>query len=107
MLNKNRKLTIDEVNLRSLQNPTRIAAYRKFVDDPENASRINSQTCVVCFYAWGMAGQAFTETNCAKCEKLMQFSETDTDMLCKPCALESRLCKKCGSDMKYKERRRI
>lgn len=71
--------------------------------DEEREKRREKQLCKYCYYinSGGVAGQAFTSSTCAFCQKDTMFSTTHTDALCLECAQENRVCKECMADMEY------
>lgn len=74
--------------------------------DERRDERIASQRCKACFYFPRMAGQAITAQPCACCAAPQTYSNTDTDVLCLPCASEHALCKHCGGDLDMRAARR-
>jgi hypothetical protein len=83
-----------------------IAAGQQMDDDPEKGKRQRAQLCRWCHYAASrIAGQAFTDRNCGICNKDMQFSSTDTDVVCSDCATKHELCKHCGADRELRPKR--
>ncbi|MBM5783156.1 MAG: hypothetical protein FJ368_07055 [Pelagibacterales bacterium] len=76
-------------------------------EDPQKQERIKNCTCLVCWYrSGGMHTNSFVHTNCKSCNKDLQFVNSNTDEVCIDCAKEHKLCKHCGADIEYKERRK-
>jgi hypothetical protein len=76
-----------------------LAMAEKLTTDPDKEKRLKAQRCLSCFYFVAIAGQAFTDANCACCDKPETYSNTNTDLLCLDCACTSNLCKHCGADI--------
>ena len=64
--------------------------------------------CKYCSYikTTRIGGSAMTESECGLCEKMMVFSSTVVDRLCRDCAERNLLCKHCGGDIDMKIRRK-
>ncbi len=77
--------------------------------DSERKKRLESNLCKYCYYLRGsiIAGAAITTTTCMICSKEMTFGSTATDKICSECAKNHKLCKRCISDIDYKERRKL
>jgi hypothetical protein len=76
-------------------------------EDPQKQERVKNCECLVCWYrSGGMHTNAFVYTNCKSCNKDLQFANSNTDEVCIDCAKEHKLCKHCGADIEYKERRK-
>lgn len=89
----------------------RISYMRDFLqkidEDPDKKKRLEKQECKVCFYQTSrIAGQSFTSTECSICDKEITHGNTDVDRLCQECAKAANLCKHCGADIEYKNRRK-
>ena len=78
-----------------------------YLSDPEKERRLAKQECVICYYGTRIGGAAMTQSNCKLCDTTLQFSSTNVDRLCKPCAKEHGLCKHCSADIEYKERKKL
>lgn len=76
--------------------------YRK---DPQKADRLSKQECVVCFYGSRIGGAAITFRDRAFCGDRCTSGNTNVDVMCRSCAKQAGLCKHCGADMDYKNRR--
>ena len=78
----------------------RIEATRRRVEamlkDEHRDRRQKALECIWCYYNHGMMGQAFTEWNCARCEKEASHPDTGVPFLCESCAKETNLCMYCG-----------
>ena len=81
--------------------------YKRIVEDPDYHDRIINQECQVCYYGSRVGGSSMTITECGICNKEMTFGNTDVDVLCIDCAMNKRVCKHCGADMEYKNRRKL
>lgn len=89
----------------------RIDHYRKIlaaVDlDPDKRRRHDVAECALCFYQQGrMAGAAFTTRQCAFCDEELKSGSTDVNVMCLKCAVITGLCKHCGADVDYKNKRK-
>ncbi len=104
---ENKTLTLDDVKHRTWMQKGRLEHFQKIVNDTDKKNRLENQECVCCHYDSKMGGAAMTKTNCSMCEKEMHFGSTSIDRLCKECAKEHGLCKHCGADMDYKQRRKL
>lgn len=77
-----------------------------YAEDPEKKTREKEHLCKVCYYdSSRVGGSAITTTECAMCTIKMVFSNTCVDVLCDDCAKKAQLCKHCGSDIHYVNRR--
>lgn len=103
------ELDIDMNNIGKLDYIKRtIQLAKDLQNDPENKNRLSESECLVCYYGQrGMHTNAFVYTNCQCCNKELQFVNSDTDKTCLECAINHKLCKHCGSDIQYKNRRKI
>lgn len=80
----------------------------KYKHDLDKRERKAAHLCKPCYYIMGtVAGQAFTETECALCFKKLGFSSTLVDAICEECAKKKGLCRRCGGDLNSKVRRKI
>jgi hypothetical protein len=72
-----------------------------YVIDARMESRQRDQECKYCFYfrRGGMAGQAFTEWNCAVCGGEQMHPNTACPKVCKDCSKKLELCTQCGADL--------
>lgn len=69
-------------------------------EDPQAQERKAAQRCPLCFYSAHrqIVQHAFTSRPCGYCNELQVYANTDTDVLCSPCAEQLGLCKRCGAD---------
>ncbi len=74
--------------------------------DSRKEDRIKEQECRHCFYVRRMGGAAMTTRPCGCCAEEIMYGSTNTDALCKPCAIEHKLCTHCGGDIDMKVHRR-
>lgn len=81
-------------------------AYKAVVFDEQHNERLKSQECQVCYYGSRVGGASITTTYCGICGKEMQFGNTCVDVLCEDCAKKYDLCKHCGGDMNFLNRRK-
>ena len=80
---------------------------KDIVEDPEKEKRLKQQLCNICYYGSRVGGAMITSKACESCGKEQTFSNTNTDILCQECAKNMGVCKHCGSDMNYKNRRKL
>lgn len=106
-----KKFSIEYLSHRTAMQKSRVLDYgiitAKLVNDPDKEDRLKDQNCVCCYYIPTIAGQGFTDSNCANCDTKMTFSTTSTDKLCETCATKFDACKHCGADINYKTRYRL
>lgn len=76
-----------------------LRAAKKFSTDPDRKARLTAQLCLPCFYGSRMAGQAFTNKPCDCCGEMQTYSSTDTDKLCRNCAVEHSVCRHCSANI--------
>lgn len=104
----NRKpLTIDDVQWRTSMQVERLKDLQKIIEDPERKERLENQECQLCHYDRKIGGAAMTSAECGLCETTVHSGNTNIDRLCKACAISHNLCKHCGADMDYKNRRKL
>ena len=90
----------------------RIASMRELLDkidtDPQKKDRIKKCECKICFYQTGgrIGGAAMTDRECAFCGEVMHFGSTATNKMCQGCATKAGLCKICGADINYVNKRK-
>jgi hypothetical protein len=107
------KLTLDEV-----RSSTHFAERRcdDFLTKAENLGedrqayeRHKAQECLWCYYVAGnrIVGQAFTNYHCKGCYADFAHHNTGVPALCADCAKNHRLCRQCGADLDYKNRRAL
>ena len=95
------KLDKWRINLKTDHRNSLLATYTRMVEDSDIKERWKASLCQVCFYAESrIAGQAFTSHACEICDKPMQFSSTDVNVLCKGCAKLNTLCVHCGCSLR-------
>jgi hypothetical protein len=102
-----RQFTLTDVLNNSASKRRYIEGFKKYFEDPEKTQRIQDQNCIYCYYSGKIGGAAMTTCYCGLCKKEMIFGTTSTDALCRDCAKNHNLCKHCGADMEYKQRRKI
>ena len=80
---------------------TLIKNVSEFQSDSRQENRKKIHECKRCFYLRGstIAGQAFTDQDCGICSQTMTFGNTDTNVVCYPCAENHDLCVKCGGNI--------
>jgi len=77
------------------------------VNDVRKTGRQNKQECQVCFYSMKVGGAAMTSSKCGICQTILSFGSTNVDRVCMNCATKHRLCKHCGGDIEFKQRRKL
>ena len=82
---------------RRLENQIRL--MERVRDDTERDKRLASQQCRGCYYGERVVTHAMTEQACMSCDAIKLFNNSDTDVLCQPCAVQGSLCKHCGADI--------
>lgn len=102
-----RQFTIEDVTFKTQFNRNHLDGLKRYLEDPDKEKRVIDQECVCCYYSTKFGGAAMTTSQCGLCVKDMNFSSTCTDILCKECAHDHNLCKHCGADMDYKNRRKL
>jgi hypothetical protein len=84
-----------------------IELAKNLQEDPDKRKRLVAKECIVCYYkSRGMHTNSCVSTNCKSCNKKMQFGNSDIDEICIDCAAKHKLCKHCGADFEYKERKK-
>jgi hypothetical protein len=100
---KNKKWDKHESEWATKMNKWKIKDMRELLNkldnDPDTEKRKERQICKYCHYNIRMALQAFTDTQCGKCDTPMTFSNSDTGILCKRCATMFESCTHCGGEM--------
>jgi predicted RNA-binding Zn-ribbon protein involved in translation (DUF1610 family) len=94
----------------SMRNHHRVSIIRQAnaMQDKDQKERHEAQECPLCFYVSSrIGGAAMTTSNCAGCNKEMDFGSTYVDLLCPECAKALGLCKHCGADLDLKGRRKL
>lgn len=111
MIKERPKLTESDISFKNwgksdfVKNTLELA--KNLQEDFDKKERLSQSECLVCFYKkGGLATNACVNTNCRSCNKEIWFGNSDTDELCINCAKKYKLCKACGSDLEYKERRK-
>lgn len=103
-------LTKQDVIIKTYDIKNRVIEYikkaEKYQTDPDKVKRVNTQKCIYCYYTPSIAGQAFTTSKCKICNNDILNSTTNYDMICINCAKEHSLCKKCGSDLELRTKRK-
>ena len=112
MKRTNPKLDLYEINRLTSRSKSYAQDFEKrarlFLDDAEQEKRLAEQLCKFCYYvsSW-IGGAAMTEANCGLCDKTTMYSSTNVDVVCKSCAESHKLCVHCGSDMQFRNRRKL
>lgn len=108
-----KKFDLEDINFKTRMQKWRfkdtIKLAELYTTDPEKEQRLKELNCICCYRGYNItiAGQAFTNSNCANCNEEMTFSNTNVDKLCNKCAIQYDVCKHCGADMNYKERNKL
>lgn len=77
------------------------------INDSRRAERLKKHECKACFYIRGkLGGAAMTHRACGICGEDQLYSNTNTDVLCRDCAVKHNLCKHCGGDLDMRPKRR-
>lgn len=103
----NKKITLEDVQWRTSMQQSRLKHLNKILEDPERESRLENQECVLCHYDSKVGGAAMTSSTCGLCETEIHSGNTNIDKLCKECAVKHKLCKHCGADIEYKNRKKL
>lgn len=63
--------------------------------------QVASKKCKVCYYLREprMAGQAFTNFECANCGETTAHHNTNTPRYCATCCADNELCQSCGGKL--------
>lgn len=103
MNHKNKQWNEEEKKRVTTRNNWYIKDLRKLLNeidtDPKKEKREKEHFCRVCYYKNVVSMQAFTDTQCGKCEKDITFSNSNVDLLCKDCAVETNSCAHCGGEI--------
>lgn len=94
--------TSKDMDRKTELNQWKMDDMKKFIEqcetDPKKDTRLEKQNCKSCMYQMGkLSMQAFTYTNCSKCNDEMVFPNSSIDRLCERCARMLEACKHCGS----------
>ena len=75
-------------------------------NDPKATERRAQQLCAVCFYGAHrqLVMNVVTSQPCGRCGEPQIYGNSNTYVLCKPCAQAEGLCQRCGSDLDLKPR---
>lgn len=86
---------------------TQIKRTERMTADAQKEDRLKRYECKACFYVRGkLGGAAITYRPCGICGVMQMYGSTNTDVLCRPCAVEHGLCKHCGGDIDMRAKRR-
>lgn len=80
--------------------------FNNYTKDPQKKLRKEEQECVICFYSQRVGGAACSFRPCGICDKELSSGNTDVSVLCLECAAKAQLCKQCGCDIDFKNRRK-
>lgn len=84
-----------------------IELARAFLSDWDKAKRRNAGLCPLCYYESSRIGAAaITTAQCGLCDEQLLSGNTNIDVLCQSCALQTGLCKHCGADVNLVNRRK-
>lgn len=86
----------------------RIALAEVARDDMRRADRKQDCLCRWCFYYCQprIGGCAMTIRPCGICGIEELYSSTATDVVCRACAIEHKICRQCGGDVELRHSRR-
>lgn len=76
-------------------------------NDPDKVNRLEKCLCKFCNYTSSIGGAACCSRPCAFCDTPVHSGNTDVGVMCLECARKSGLCRMCGADLNYKNRRKI
>lgn len=96
---------VEEVNFAKDCQLERLAIMQCTISDPAIKTRRQKQLCRVCFYSQRITTRGFTRYTCLLCEDTFSHHNGDLPRVCMRCAEKARLCKRCGCDMEYENRR--
>lgn len=104
--------TLKEVNWSSVMARRGVESFLKrhkeLTTDAKKAQRVARRQCKDCFYLrGGVAGQAFTDYNCAACGKESSWPNTHVPQLCDECSDKHDLCQYCIGDREMKDRKEL
>lgn len=84
-----------------------IALAKAFVDDSDKLKRRKAGLCKLCYYQSSrIGGCAVTTAQCGLCDEILSSGNTNIDVLCQSCAVANGLCKHCGADLEFVNRRK-
>lgn len=88
-----------------------ISVYRRrlkmFDEDKKRKERLAESLCKVCYYQDSRIGASVcTSQQCGLCDEVLQFGNTCTDKLCQKCSKANGLCRHCGADIGYVNKRK-
>jgi hypothetical protein len=81
----------------------------RLIDDAHKDRRVSDGLCKWCYYrrAHTLAGQAFTEYVCMRCDQSHHHHNTAVPKLCAACVKETGLCSSCCGDIHGKRRKAV
>jgi hypothetical protein len=107
-------LTLADIENRSAGMEEKISMWKKKLArlelDLQKEQRQKSQMCKACFYlSGGLTTQAFTDKPCKRwgCHGRTKWNNGDTPDYCPDCATTMGICRRCGADQEYANRRSI
>lgn len=107
---KRMKIDLCTIEMQNYKAKERIDFYRKLVekvdDDAKRKERLEHQECILCFETSRIGGSCATDRQCAHCDAVVHYSNTNVDVLCVDCAKKAKLCKHCGADIDFVNRRK-
>lgn len=101
------KFSLDDINFRTRIQNIRLTEIKKIIADDKKDIRQTEKLCIFCYYTSVIAGDAFTNSKCFRCNIEMTFSSTSTDKYCLNCATIHNLCKHCGADINLTEKKTL
>ena len=104
---KKNKVSVDDAYIKSWteRNKSRIKDHLKKAEkltlDEHKEFRQKEQLCKCCHYLdrGKIVMQAFHTQECGICDQDQIYPNSDTHLLCKNCATERGVCKRCASKM--------
>jgi len=77
----------------------------QYAKDLDKKSRKADNQCKKCYYGQKVATQAFTDRQCGLCDTTCKSNNGRCPVLCDKCSNKLGLCKYCGADQEYVNRR--
>lgn len=75
--------------------------------DEEKSKRRKSGLCKLCHYEPSrIGGCGVTYAQCGLCDEMVSSGTGNIDVLCQSCAVANGLCKHCGADLEFVNRRK-
>lgn len=102
------QLALARVWFANSQSVELVERAKSLAEDRQRGQRIAEGLCPACYYLRvRVGGSAITRRPCGACGEPQTYASTATDVLCSPCAKSYGLCRRCGADLDYKNRRTL